>query len=73
MTGWVSCGGGGGLEQVICFAMNPNLKYFFFFWGGGGGGSARGSDFFHKESKSKKKKFFWVGERGGRGVGVGLE
>ena len=33
-------GGVGGLEYLIIFTLNPNLKkkYFFYFWGVGEGG-----------------------------------
>ena len=56
----VGGGGGGGaregLEQVIYFTKNPNLKKHLF-WGerGDGGGGAIVSNFFYKVSKSKNK------------------
>ena len=45
----VGGGGGWGLEKVIFFTMNPNLKFFL-----GGGEGARVSDFLQRIQIKKK-------------------
>ena len=55
--------GGGGLEEVIFFTMNPKLKKIDV----GVGGGLESVNFLHKDFKSKKKKMGGGGGGGGGG------